>query len=803
MAEITANKEKENFDEIIMALRHAYNSPSLESQIQHLAATATVSNRFLIKMEIMKLSREVQRVIDLRTFFKEGCEKFIYKGISHFLDNTSKNEFKNEITRYGGNYTLGVYTHIMQKAKARHKLNPHALFTPLPKTEEIYLTQFFQRKEERLYLVKKVSVFYNNPEKMSKAVFESFAIAGLTTDISSTGLSIKIAKKDVRRTDGLIHVWLHGIEDEFKFSDRVIITYEIKKTVEKNGHIYFSLDYHSKQNSRVAEEFIAFSESYLDAQRKRNNIPVENTINAVKVKTAEQFIITKLRSLPIFLLQQNNLWLPGAQFKSKHNRKIGLIANINDNKDFLRSLCVLPSIQSKIAAGARFYDYFFIMQIKDKTNKTYYVALPHKEVMDNASIKKIASAAHQKQKLKLYRIDGCQTSPDTQCHVPSSLPSSVGEVFEKMNQQPAEAVKALSNELQRMLVLSDFSDAIDSLGLLSCDCAAQESGVNLAQYILKKPLKAVELHDVMVEKNDFRAEDRFICTQDLLIQKKADKNSEFMPCCTINISTRGLKIKLAKTMDLNVEDKLVVNLAALSGKTENSAREQVYKVVGKDSALTYRLVIDGKIADHPARKMIRKYIYKNLNTLQAMGYENEIYGLSRVLRNIFTNNIHLPHGIIAREGAARYIKQIALSDNAIIPAINDNSLLSLMETESFRSALTDQLELINKETPYQIIYVIAMSRTRSNGDDYFFIKPLTEAQKGPQLLQFMQHLKCIGDPRLLRITVCKKGRVFNKYFRDETAYLETFAAPKVKDLESALKHTIGVFELADVTSLIA
>ena len=67
----------------------------------------------------------------------------------------------------------------------------------------------------------------------------------------------------------------------------------------------------------------------------------------------------------------------------------------------------------------------------------------------------------------------------------------------------------------------------------------------------------------------------------------------------------------------------------------------------------------------------------------------------------------------------------------------------------------------------------------------------------------MQHLKCIGDPRLIRINTSKKGRVFNKYFRDEMAYLENFAAPKLKDLESALKHTVGVFEMADVTDLIA
>lgn len=801
MANITPNKEMLNFEDIIMELRHAYNNPSLESQIEHLAAAASVSNRFLIKMEIMNLSREVQRVIDLRALFKEGCEKFIYKGISHFLDNISKNEFTNEINRYGGNYTLGVYAHIMQKAKARHKLNPHALFTPPPKTEAICLTQFFQRKDERLYFVKKVSVFYNNPEKMNKTVFENLAIEAITTDISSTGLSIKIAANQVRRTEGLIHVWMQGIEGEFKFSDRVIVTYDIKKTVEKNGHIYFSLDYHQKQNSHVAEEFIAFAKIYLDAQKKRNNIPVENTVNAVQVKSSEQFIIAKLRSLPVFLLQHHNLWLPGAQFKTRHNKSIGLIMSNNDNHDFLGSLCVLPSIQSKIASGERFYDYLFIMQIKDKNNKTYHVALPYKEVIDNAALKKIARAALQNQTLKLYRIDGCQTSPDSECHVASSLPSSVGEAFENMNQQPAQEIKSIASELKRMVVVSDFSDAITALKLLTGDCAQQENRVNLSQYILKNPLEALPLCTAMAEKNDLRVEDRFICSINLLIQKKAEKNSQFIDCHTMNISTRGLKIKLSKTMALSVGDELLIHFTDLS----SDAGSDPYKVVGQESELIYRLAIAGKTADHQGRKLIRHYLYKNINNLRAMGYEDEVYGLSRALRNIFTNNIHLPHGIIAKEGAARYVKYIALSKNTLIPAAADNSsgeLLSLLDTDLFRAAITDKMELITKENPSQTVYLIVMSRTRSNGEPYLFIKPLTESQKGAELIQFMQHLKCIGDPRLLRITICKRGRVFNKYFRDEMAYLEAFAAPKVKYLMSALKQTKGVFEMADITYLV-
>jgi len=782
---MTRSEDKEKFWDVIMELRHSFNNSSLESEIQHLAANTTVSNRFLIKMEIMSLAREIHRVIDLRSFFQDNCEKFIYKGITHFLDDISKNEFINELNRYAGNYTLGVYNYIMHKAKARYKANPHALFKVVPKTEKIYLTKFFQRKEERLYFIKKISIFYNSPEKMTKTAFANFAIDGITTDISSTGLSIKIPKKNIRRTDGLIHVWMHGIEAEYKFSERVIITYEIKNTFEKNEHIYFNLNYHYNQFSKVKDEFLAFSKKHLEVQKKRNNIPVENTVNAINVKATEQFIIGRLSSLPVFLVEQNGIWLPGAQFKTPHNSNIGLFANVSNNKDFLRSLSTVPSIQSRISLGERFCDYFFIMPIKDTDNKTRYFSIPYKEMIENDSLKRRAKDAQQANQLKLYRIDGNKTSPEVQCHVSSSLPSSAGEAFENMNQQPVEQAKLHSKALKRMVVLSDFSDSIDYLNLLNDSSGKQESEVNLSKYILKRPAKAVNIYDAIAETNDFRSEDRFLCNMNVLIQKKVHRSNCFVSCTTQNISTRGLKIKLSKIMELKVGDLILVHLPELPGNGDKGARYQPYNIIGKDSELVYRLYIEGKVADHDGRKMMRKYIYTNINKIKPMSYNDEIYGLSRVLRNIFANNIHLPHGITARHGSSRYIRNIAISENSHVPLIKNNStehIISLMGTDAFRSAIINKMELINENNPYGILYFIVMPRTRSNGDNYFYIKQISETKKDSELIMsLIQTLSCIGDPRLIRINYTKKSRVFNKYFRDEMLYLERFAVTKIKN----------------------
>ena len=62
------------FFDVIMPLRHNFNNASLENEIQHLVANASTSDQFLIKMEIMNFSRDVHRVIDLRTFLKTAVK---------------------------------------------------------------------------------------------------------------------------------------------------------------------------------------------------------------------------------------------------------------------------------------------------------------------------------------------------------------------------------------------------------------------------------------------------------------------------------------------------------------------------------------------------------------------------------------------------------------------------------------------------------------------------------------------------------------------------------------------------------
>ncbi|WP_354624791.1 hypothetical protein [Psychromonas sp. MME2] len=789
--------------DIITELRHKYNSPVLEDEIANLAPTENASKRFLIKMEIMNLSRSVSRVIDLRAYFSNACDKYQYNGISHFLDQIAMKEFETEISKYRGVYTLGVYEYVISQAKKRHKLNSNT--TTFPTTKSIHLTKFIQRKELQLDFNKPVSLFFNSPEKMSSVAFTNFAICAFAKVLTNNTLTIKVPTDKIIRATGLVYVWMHGIENEYDFSERVIITYKIEHTYTEKSDTYLNLNYHYQQFCNVTEQFLAYASQYVEIQKKLADIPNQNTFNAVMSKAAEQFIISRLNSLPVFLSSERGYWLPSAQFKTQNNGDIGLFENSKDNNDFLRACCALPYIQTKLSIGERFIEYIFILPITDKQGKTYYIALPHSVLLVNNFIKKIARGAKQKKQLRLYRIDGGTTSPESECYVPSCLPLPASELFENINQAPFEYVKSLVKKLKRMLVISDFSDAIDYLNLLDECCDNSHKSIHLPEYILQKPGQQSELFSVNAETSDFRIEDRFFDTISIHLKKRTEIVDEFIDGVTMNISTRGLKIKLTSPIDLNIGNHVLIRFPELLSKDSGNSKYHPYHVVGQDSALEYRLYIEGNTAHHSGRKLLRSYISKNINNLRAMSNEHEIYGLSRALRNIFANNIHVPYGLTARYGAGRYIQNIALSSHSDLPPVKSDTpleILNLMNTDSFRSLVVQQLDIINKENPYNIFYCVVMPRIKSNGDKYFFIKQIQCADKNVELTKLLDVLRCIGEPRVLRISSTKKGRVFNKYFRDEIAYLERFSATKIKDIDALLRNVQGIFEMVDITDII-
>lgn len=802
------NSDPTRYLDTIIRLRHEHDSPKLDSLIKLREPSA---NSFLIKLEIKKLAQVTGRVIDMRDMFKDNCVLVEHDGISHYLDKPSSHDFLEEMARYNNKYTMGVYNYVIDKAKTRYRNDAGKRSTNnLPPPEITSLTHFYQRLEERIYYSVKIHVFDNNPSIITASELKNTGIAGITTDISAEGLSVKIPNGSLSSNTKRINIWFNGLEQEFSFSNRLLITYDVLKFEPKEEDCYFRLKLSPVQMMDNIDEYKEFIANYIANQKRRYRVPVENTIEALNVKANEQFVITRLNSLPLFLSKNDGEWLARARFDTDNNAKISSFLRDKSGSSLIPAFFNMTHLQSDLDSSVMFTQFYYVIKFKSIKNVIHMASIPLQYVQDNPYVLNLLSHANNRNGLRLYRVDGCSIDPSNEFHVPSSLPDSAGEAFENLNQKPIKRARLLANGLTRMCQITDISDSISALDIMpnedkSTKNPNETKNTNLGSFVLRMPKKVFRIHSVKAETNDVRIEDRFDYSLQVSIVSRTKKTISPIEGVTKNISTQGLMIKVDQDSQFKIGNEILIDFNSIPGISETGLSRQIYKVVGYDSKGFLRAVIYGDPAKHDARTLLRKFIYKNINTLVPSGMNNEIYGFSRVLRNLFSHNHALPYMLMNKEKNTQYVRDIAISKKTVIPNLSDKlcneELLSeLMIQEQFRSLLIKHGSMIDKETPYQTFYVFILAKGKGDGSSNIIVREGDLLDKDKFRAMF-DNMKQIGKPRILRVNITKRGRIFNKYLKDELSYLSKYASPKARECLQTWKSVSGIINLMDVTHL--
>lgn len=74
--------------------------------------------------------------------------------------------------------------------------------------------------------------------------------------------------------------------------------------------------------------------------------------------------------------------------------------------------------------------------------------------------------------------------------------------------------------------------------------------------------------------------------------------------------------------------------------------------------------------------------------------------------------------------------------------------------------------------------------------------------KNGQMQAAIQQSSIMGETRLLRVMLTPKGKVFNKYFRDELAYLTRYAPNRAKLTLDQINQVDAIGHILDITEAI-
>ncbi len=331
-----------------------------------------------------------------------------------------------------------------------------------------------------------------------------------------------------------------------------------------------------------------------------------------------------------------------------------------------------------------------------------------------------------------------------------------------------------------MISISDESDLIAQFNLFVEPVDDNIAKNKIFQFIPKKLALRSELHIVKSELDDKRQEDRFLYKMPIIIYT-AKKPKEKNNAMTVDISTKGLKIQTEKPLNLFTNDQVVIDFPHLKNESGGHVHHQPYSVISAKNNLIH-LSIHGDIQRHEARKSLKKLIHQNLNSLDTTGCRDVIYGLPRVIRNLFAFNHPYPEFLITRFDKTRYISDMAISDNTVMPEISINTdensaiLKLILKHENFVQMINDAWGKLKEPHDITSFNVLVTVKEKTNQTGYYIIiKNADELMKNGQMKDAFQQSSIMGETRLLRVTITPKARVFNKYFRDELAYLTRYA----------------------------
>jgi c-di-GMP-binding flagellar brake protein YcgR len=798
---ISADNRDARLSPHIQKLKYQYDAANLTSLVKSsLGLKPDAKDVFYIKSEIKRLSMPCARLIDLRNYSSgQNFSQFTWEHLDHVLDKDSAQEFLRLLKDYNGEYTFGVYEGVIAYFKSQKNTRRAKQFTDELPLDVVSLSDVFSRNEERMNLGIKVNVISLNLPEDSEKNFnispliersKSNAIEGNTIDISLNGLQVRL--KSSCDLYSYLAVRFSGFEDDFLFNQKYILYRVVKITKSEKSDDYLVA---LKQVELSAhKEFQLFTRRLIYSNKRRYKISLDNTFSSVKSKLYEQFYLSRRRALDLFVdnkgeipyLLASDPSLDTVEWFSQNNK--GRLASLISKDDVLSLAKELGEV------------YWIVLKVPCEGSEKFSY---YSTVASDALSYGFASYALRTGKGKIFKVK-YSSLEGTNPFITSSLPRSVhkemgGDSIFRYSPKLNTFVDKLDGVLTIKEITNGEMDIFDNNKLAVSKGALSKC----SKYLLKK-IDRKEPEVARLESNEFRKEDRFAISTTASFSYKG----KLYEGTTIDISSRGMSLKLVDKIDIpsDTELKVIFNdLSAELGDYEISSIS--YKVIQGKSGLIRAEMLLSK--GYEALHFWNEYISNNIDRLSIVGNTESMYGLKRVLRNVVSQMHDSVPAFYSIKDSRPYVRSLAFSsqnqNNPLWSSINGNfsietQLKSFLHHEEILKTLLTDVPKINRANPFNSYFIFVGYQTSLSGK--VTVSHVSVLPKKAALESFICKQKSLSSNyRVFNLSLTKKSKMFDRYFKDEMRYLETYALHKAKKLMFEVKTLTGVLDFNDVTEL--
>lgn len=801
---------------IINNFRGEVNKKSFEASYSAVTEHLNKTEKFLLKMELKRLSSACTRAIDLRGLVNGECQLFDFQGQSHFLDDIAIVVFNENVAIYGG-YTFGVYEVVKDAKNSFRNIYQNEQVTPSviesknsnnkPGTEKLQypaklnlLANYPNRVEERMNFAIPITLTLTNKQQLVTS----------SIDLSVNGIKFKLINEISFFKGDRLNIEFTGLEQEFQFSRDSFFSFEVKNVLRDSTTQLIGCQ---RIDIPKNDGFQRFLLGYIQGNKRRYKINLDNSLAALQARSFEQYALVKLNELVVFMHSDNNdtnKMSPRYALTTKNNQKVYQYWQGDKKRSALHYLINAERLQRLgilQQQGKSLLVFSFIHQ--HKGHKFFYTMDEGQLKHDKAFFMQFLAFAASKRTFAITALQSHAVDP-AQAYSPFTLSTDMTKQQTYLNPPLTDEVNDIVAHIPCVITVTDVtctSDVSDYqvLGYAGIDLE------RLKSFGHKQEGNETRVDEITVGYGHQRQEIRFKYNTPTIIECEdlhwSGQSADF--------SVSGLKVDLENSANLSKGDIVHLTFPKLQKITSAFDLKQLpYKVmrISKDKKVV-NLRVSVKEHQHIGRSFFKLLIDKNKNKLTPDEYSMLTPGLSAALRTLYAVNMAIPTAMVQSSGSRYKVENLVAGEHGYQ---SHKNLLSAMLRLSDRhgyynlypllghlqvSSLIDQhmKKLVASDTAVSELIYIAINRSITDIDKSITIKQASELNTLQMRRFFIKKSLKEGDFYSLQLKLSRSDEAHMEHLNPELAYIGSYAIHRGKQLEQDIYSVAGVIQLIDVT----
>ncbi len=804
------------FAGIIERLKPLLNTSEFSEVFNILTAEIPKPKQFLLKMELKRLGQPCGYYIDLRGKVDGEVRPYEHKGKTHYLDDTAIKAFERGIKRYG-QYTLGLYeevTNTDNNYRVRHKqetnqriqavISGDPLLAKKPVAENtddeksgpslIQFASYCSRGEERMNFIIDIEIEAEDGEHFQAS----------TVDLSVSGSKLKVPNSRRLQAGQKIAIFFRGLEQEFALGNDNGIAYLVLDTevVERAQYV---------RVKRIIENenkgFAEFLKNFINGNKRRYKVNLDNTLDAVVVKGYEQFYLPRISSLPVFLAVREGLPVPICALTTENNRQ--LVQYFQDERQFSVLIQILSGKRLKACLSKAPLErsttlYCFTHAAK---GKLYYYSATADELAQTPHLQNVFFGfGAQKPSWRVFHLVVHRTHP-ADAHVLLSLPDSADSEISKLNQPPPQLVQNMIQDFRYVACLTDITQQESTL--LYQQISFDESLLGqLKVYGHPKLDEMPPLESVAVQYVNLRAEGRFLYKTKVMLKVNSQ---HYIEAITRDFSSKGLQIETSETISYQKGDKVQLalpDMQKISSKYGLTDLEYEVMAVSKSQLVMNLRIIEGE-TPHQGRLFFEQLIKSNRAKLTLAEETPKFAGLGQALRNMYVKALNSFPFFMHRHGIRYDLNVIGRGAepnnlHRLLGIFQDKqqkfNLQPMLKNNATNLHFANQLKLMKRQDAPKSFELFIRFRQGQSKMEQSFVTEYDFDLKTAQARQYFVQDALANDLLFcFRIFLSRTGRPDTEHINKELSYVSVYAIHKAKVLEEELWSVVGVGDVIDIS----